>query len=248
MTESKRNLELFEAVSAKSQQTPELKIAVLHGYRDNVEKVSRKLAAWEQALRTAKIDAHWTYLSAPHKYEPLDGHELKDEDEKQMRQWWASDKDILFTETKFAGQQESIDFLDSKLCDLCPDVLIGFSQGASMSTLFLNHRLTVAKSKFHKGGWQHPRALVLIGAFLSKFWLDAESYPSTAVGPFYADRVASMHVMGEKDDLVAIKDSMQVARLFQDPVIHKHPGGHFVPSRSADKKAFVAFCASLLKM
>ena len=53
----------------------------------------------------------------------------------------------------------------------------------------------------------------------------------------------TFHCWGQADEIIAPDRSAAVAKLFGEPVVHEHPGGHVIPA--AARKAVKQFLTSL---
>lgn len=100
--------------------------------------------------------------------------------------------------------------------------LIGFSEGASLVA-----------------------ALTRAGAFPELQWVVLAGAPDLA--PAFWDpngalvRVPSLHLMGDRDDLVPPDESARLACRFRNPVIRRHGAGHIFPSKPSELQHIVSF-------
>jgi fermentation-respiration switch protein FrsA (DUF1100 family) len=111
----------------------------------------------------------------------------------------------------------------------CYDGLLGFSQGAALGGLL--------------GHMQHNGSLAFTFDFcilVSGFVPDRlrERFDCAPEGGL---RVASLHVVGEKDALVPPAGCLELAGRFRAPSVLRHPGGHFLPHTGDSGRGLLAF-------
>jgi len=168
--------------------------------------------------------------------------------------WWTWDEtpgaSTRPSEIKeYRGVEDALRGLGASLDDLRPDVIFAFSQGASLAGLFfalasparaaedavsdeLTARVALPTS-------QHvPRVAILVGGFLPNDPRWAGVVEARGVGA----GVRVLHVTGEGDIFVTPDRTERFAALFADGQVHRHPGGHMVPTGTgAFKRALVDF-------
>ena len=112
------------------------------------------------------------------------------------------------------------------------DGILGFSQGATATALFLAHAKSSNENKL-------PKWAVLIGGFMPRDVTYAASIRNEAPLEQW-----SFHVTGEKDELVPTERSLELWSCFEEENrrVYSHGGAHMVPTCSGEfKKAMVEF-------
>ncbi|KAI8899783.1 serine hydrolase-domain-containing protein [Globomyces pollinis-pini] len=204
-----------------------LKLLCLHGYTQNGNVFRKRIAVLQKQLLKNNIEC--VFVDAPHVSTTTFNEVVTGEE----RAWWNASEDRQI----YYGLDESLQYLKEFSDSNGPfDGILGFSQGAAMSSLIADH-LPIK-----------PKFLVLVGGFVPKPQQAKEIL--TYRGP-------SLHVMGIKDELVANEWSMNLAALmanleyFPDSVnesgvvkVLVHDGGHAVPGKSNYRHTIVEWiCA-----
>ena len=209
------------------------KILVLHGNRQTgtlflgrIERLRKKL------LNQCHIDL--VAIDAPFRY--------SDDGDDEMRTWWHRDP-ITNVSTGVAESMQLVQaHWEAALETERPFIgLLGFSQGARLAHL-LTMRHALQPTLFCKG-----LQLVIQVAGYEAPWPEEflESvYDSMSLlkdGTFFSP-IPSLHVWGERDQLITPEQSSTVAELYYlHPSIHIHDGGHHMPMRAADVQAYINF-------
>lgn len=113
--------------------------------------------------------------------------------------------------------------------------ILGFSQGGSLATLVAG---------LHASGRTPPLLPALDHVVL------AGGFPYGAVEPDFSALfaspidMASLHAVGERDEMVKPATSERAVALFKGAAVHRHAGGHVVPSGKASLLAFDLFFRS----
>jgi predicted esterase len=144
------------------------------------------------------------------------------------RAWWrASDE----SPPCYQGINESIDFVLGFIREHGPfDILLGFSQGACLAAaLVLTHPEIELKGVILAGGFV-PRDPVVCGKLL------------------VPGEIPSLHIIGNKDEIVPPEGSIALSKLFLDPQIVRHEGGHFIPTASEYAQQYRSFVAKVLSV
>jgi predicted esterase len=185
------------------------KLLCLHGYTQNGPLFAKRIAVLRKQL--AKHNIECIFPSGPFK-----ATETSEEDEQS---WWNHQNNI------YVGMKESISILIKFVDENGPvNGIIGFSQGAAMTSILANS----LKIK--------PDYIIVVGGFLPRD-LDAVEL-ITFTGP-------QLHVMGAKDELVTVETSKNLvnhmARFNAASDIHlfEHDGGHFVPGKAEARNFMV---------
>jgi predicted esterase len=145
----------------------------------------------------------------------------------------------------YKGWSASQDAIHAALEENWPiDGILGFSQGATATALFLAHASNSASSTSPAaiaaaGTDKLPKWAVLIGGFMPR----DVSY-AAVLNEAAPIQQRSLHVSGEKDELVPTERSIDLANCFEEKnrVVYRHGGAHMVPTCSGEfKKVMVEF-------
>uniref|UniRef100_A0A5S6Q8S7 FSH1 domain-containing protein n=1 Tax=Trichuris muris TaxID=70415 RepID=A0A5S6Q8S7_TRIMR len=208
--------------------TGKLKILCLHGYRQNGCSFRNKIGSLRKRLNDV---AEFHFVDAP-----LIASCTPRENE-EPRSWWFSTDDGRFSsrdETDVCiGFDSSLESVVGSFDNGTGyDGLLGFSQGACMASLITS--------------------LMEIGKFgrTFRFVVLFSGFPSRSSKHEFLDgrllETPSLHVVGETDSVIPKEMSLQLARMFSDPTIVYHQGGHYVPSAPAIANAVKAFLKKFL--
>jgi hypothetical protein len=110
------------------------------------------------------------------------------------------------------------------------DGVFGFSQGAAFTGLLAGMRQQSAELA---AGIPFDFA-IMVGGFKSAAPQHAGLYRHRFALP-------SVHVIGRRDGVIPPRESDDLARQFQDPVVLRHSGGHVVPSDTAIVEGIAGF-------
>jgi ribosome-binding ATPase len=217
------------------------KILVLHGNRQTgalflgrIERLRKKLLAQCQ-IELVAIDAPLLY---------------DDTGDDMMRTWWHRDPHTNDCTGVSASMQRVQAAWDAARQSPAPYIgLLGFSQGAR-----LVHLLTM------RHAWQPTTycqglQLVIQVAGYEAPWpeefcqaIPEEKRRLLLDGEGFVCSVPSLHVWGERDQLVTPEQSSAVAQLhYSHPSIHIHDGGHHMPMRAADVQTYIQFITTHLQ-
>lgn len=213
-----------------------LKILALHGYRQNAEVFRTKSGSFRKMVHK------WTqfnFVTAPHKVILVDNIEaLEDRDIGQAKDeeqygWFFNRDDKTYRGIRKGGPaigfEESVNFIEQVFEKEGPfDGILAFSQGACFLGLLcdLQHRGLTKHIKFDFA--------IMISGFKS------QSLPHLK---YYMDRIEipTLHVLGETDKVIPTEMSEALSNCFEDPVIVRHPGGHYLPAAAPQKHEYQKF-------
>ncbi|XP_027745818.1 esterase OVCA2 [Empidonax traillii] len=204
-----------------------LRLLALHGYRQSARRLRQRTGALRKALRGR---AELLPIDAPHVVPATAAQDDPDGDDPP-RGWWFSGPGAFEAGEAAAapeGLEESLSAVAAALAEQGPfDGLLGFSQGAALAAMVCALRA--------RGDPRFPVSFaVLVAGFASR---------APAHGHFYRHPIAlpTLHVVGDTDAVIAAPLSMELSRCFVEPVVLTHPGGHFIPAATAQKKAYLEF-------
>lgn len=235
--------------------SPKLRVLALHGYTQSAEKFKEKTYPFQ---RRVKKYAELVFVSAPHtvQSEFVDEDKTKIEDisenfsnhlenkgntpedistSEQSNQdskdtecyaWYLREPNEDNTGYIYKGLQETLDYLEKVFEDKGPfDGVFGFSQGGCVVGLLCDmlQNNSTKKIKFD-------------------FAIMASAFKYEA-GNFYQEKlvIPSLHIYGESDKQILCERSQELIKCFQEPLIAKHSGGHYVPGNTSLKKEYEAF-------
>ncbi|MFN3199659.1 MAG: DUF924 family protein [Bradymonadia bacterium] len=147
--------------------------------------------------------AELVYVDAPHMCDPETPH---------LRRWW----DAQETPVRYAGWSQTLTYLQEVFQRQGPfDGVVGFSQGGAVAALL--------------GALQPLEAIQL------RFVISISSFTprDPELAPLMAQplKLPSMHIYGERDEMVPPERSIALSRCFEHGALATHPGGHFAPDR-----------------
>ncbi|KAM4043994.1 esterase OVCA2 [Anomaloglossus baeobatrachus] len=210
--------------------TQVLRILALHGYWQNEHSFRERTGTLRKNL---KKRAELVLISAPLSIPDTEG-QLED-----PRGWWFSDPEKnsfnAMDETKCcSGLEESLDTVAKAFSELGPfDGILGFSQGAAFVAILC------ALKQQGDPRFQFDFA-ILFGGFKSRATEHAHFYKEAITVP-------SLHVYGDTDRVIPGEMSQELAAHFVNPLLHSHPGGHYIPVCAAQKKVYFPFLDSFRK-
>ncbi|KAL4518337.1 hypothetical protein Ndes2526A_g01226 [Nannochloris sp. 'desiccata'] len=215
-----------------------LKILCLHGYLQNAEIFRSRIGSMRKSL---KSHAEFVFVDAPYLTESATEQDVAESGgstASEGRTWWQwTDLDPGTRPSRaasYTGWSASQEAIHAALEQNWPvDGILGFSQGATAAALYLSHA--------SRGGnnINIPRWAVLIGGFMPRDGSCAAVIKETA--PL---QQRSLHVTGEKDELVPTERSEELWKSFEEKyrTVYSHGGAHMVPTCSGEfKKAMVKF-------
>ncbi|XP_044286487.1 esterase OVCA2 isoform X2 [Varanus komodoensis] len=215
-----------------------LRLLCLHGYRQDAGSFRARTGALRKALRGR---AQLLNVDAPHlvRARPQAGDSESDVLEADSRGWWFSNPQegtfsALEEASSCRGLEESLSGVAQAFVEHGPvDGLLGFSQGAALAGIICALK--------QQGDARFPFDFaILIAGFKSRAVCHCGYYQ----GPI---AVPSLHVLGETDQVIPAEMSRELASHFVEPVILTHPGGHFIPVSTPQKKAYLEFLNRFIK-
>ncbi|KAK9876346.1 hypothetical protein WA026_012655 [Henosepilachna vigintioctopunctata] len=203
-----------------------LKILALHGYRQNEQTFRQKTGSFRKVVNKW---AEFTYLNAPHKVTNFDNGQSQDD---QQYSWFFNKEDRTFSGIRLGGPaigfEESVRLIEENYEKLGPfDGIWGFSQGACFVGLLCDlQQRGLLKTKFNFA--------ILVAGFKSNSIAHSQYFKKS-------NNVSSLHVFGIGDQVIPVEMSVALSNCFENPVIVRHEGGHFVPASSKEKEAYQNF-------
>ena len=216
-----------------SSEPEKLKILAIHGYRQNAEVFRQKTGSFRKMVQKW---AQFFYITAPHKVilvedlSKIGDVTEKDEEESDQYGWWFNRDDYTFRGIRKGGPalgfDVSLKLIEETFQKYGPfDGILGFSQGACFVGLLcdlqqrglinINFNFAIMSSGFKSGSLPHL-----------KYYNEIIDLPV-------------LNIYGETDDIIPKEMSEALGEVFQDPVTVKHPGKHYLPAASPQKKKFI---------
>eukprot|EP00602_Paraphysomonas_sp_CaronLab_P002150 CAMPEP_0185028482 /NCGR_PEP_ID=MMETSP1103-20130426/14225_1 /TAXON_ID=36769 /ORGANISM="Paraphysomonas bandaiensis, Strain Caron Lab Isolate" /LENGTH=899 /DNA_ID=CAMNT_0027562909 /DNA_START=19 /DNA_END=2715 /DNA_ORIENTATION=- len=191
-----------------------LKILALHGKQQTAEVLRTRLGRLPHKARAV---AKFTIVDAPHLLE------LKTGDEVPLRTWFYRDGNQIVEESL----QQSLQYLEGVWRSEGPfEGIFGFSMGGTMTAMLCTMPERFPGIKF-----------VIIGGAP-----DAPAYLLDASGNSKVPtNVRSLHLMGQKDNVIPVANSALLASRFVSPEVIEHEQGHCIPTRAVMLNSYVAF-------
>lgn len=205
----------------KPANSNKLRLLCLHGYRQDGDTFSKRIGALRKRLKAV---AEFDFIDGSQIVVPGDESGIPGEEGRAGgRGWWFSREDDYFKATHYSdfqkGFQESVAVVEQKLCSDGPyDGLLGFSQGAALTTL-----VCALKDRGQLSPQATFRFVMLVSSFKSRCSQHDVHYSEPISTP-------SLHVIGDGDQVVDHSMSEELAAVFSDATILRHDGGHFVPA------------------
>ncbi|XP_071803823.1 esterase OVCA2-like [Asterias amurensis] len=210
--------------STAAATSDKLKILCIHGYRQNAKIFRERTGALRKII---KKYTELEFISAPNKVQPSEGEEDLDQ-----RGWWFSTNESTFKASQTSdvnpGLEESLTVVAQTIKELGPfDGILAFSQGAAFAAI-----LCALQSR---GDTRFPvNFVILVAGFRSLSSCHASYY----VNPI---SIPTLHVFGDTDGVIPKESSESLLELFTNSQVLNHPGGHFVPASSPQKKIYLEF-------
>ncbi|RLN89393.1 hypothetical protein BBJ28_00003940 [Nothophytophthora sp. Chile5] len=204
-----------------------IRVLCLHGWRTSAQILRRQTEALRGAFGSR---AEFLYIDAPFAASgpaPELVRSFYGQDGPYF-QWWdavkvqrAGDERASY---RYEGFEHSLDYLTGQVQALGPiDALLGFSQGAAVTTLFTAHY----RATYGHVPW---KACVLVSGFYPRSVETRELLELGASGVAGGIDVPSVHVVGEADDLAPQSEKLFRSFAPQRRVRFDHEEGHKFPS------------------
>lgn len=211
-----------------------LRILCIHGYRQNAQSFREKTGAFR---KITKNQAELVFLSAPNLVPPhkTEDGESETENHKDLdeRGWWFSREDDYFKaqdKTNCAkGYEKSLEVVKQAFLEKGPfDGVLGFSQGAALVSLLCSLQ------ELKPDGPIKFDFAILVASFKSNSQQHQYLYETKVTIP-------TLHVFGETDGVIPKDMSEELLQHYENYNTLQHPGGHFLPSSSPQKKIYIQF-------
>jgi predicted esterase len=218
-----------------------LRVLVLHGYTQDGAVLSKRMGALR---KKCKNQVEFVFIDAPFQLS------LAFPDQKEERTpltWWHYEDLIPGSQEleeafqgsstmRFEGLEKSISLIKSVWDKDSFDGIMGFSQGASMVSWFLQACLVLRKETLA----YTPRFAVLVSGFITP---SPDSFLKLGVR---AIRIPSLHVFSSSDKFVDLVKSEEMLQVYVDPEVLKHDQGHCVPQKKPELEFFRSFFSKFI--
>ena len=203
-----------------------LKVLYLQGYRQNEQVAKEKTGSFRKAL---KKHCDFTFITAPNEIPSPE----TDSSEQPLTGWWFSKINRSYLAQDYSdccdGFEKSLDVIAKALEENGPfDGIISFSQGSSMLSLVCTLK-EEGDPRF-----QDFKFAIFVAGFKSRQIQHQKFYEKTITTP-------SLHVIGDTDQVIPKDMSEDLLEVYANPVVVRHAGGHFIPTASPQKKAYLEF-------
>jgi len=213
-----------------------LKILCIHGYRQNGEVFRTKTGSFRKMVHKW---AQFIYLTAPHKVIQVDNMDALENtdvgqaiDEEQYG-WFFNRDDKTYRGIRKGGPaigfEDSVDLIEQAFEKEGPfDGVMGFSQGACFVGLLcdLQHRGLTKHIKFDFA--------IMASGFKSQSLPHMKYYMDTINLP-------TLHIFGESDKVIPTEMSEALSNCFENPLVVRHEGGHYLPASAPQKHDYQKF-------
>ena len=233
------------------------KILLLHGNRQTGDVLSGRVDKLKKALlQRPDLELEILAPDAPHLYSDNDHHLLDScnvvddisnniSSSQWQRTWWHRDDKMMYH-----GLEESVAMLDRLWNDSSNHefvAIIGFSQGSRLAHLIsIIHTLTngVAfpglQCVIHCSGYGDCSLPDNFYTLVNDNYCGQHNNLPQLIDDIIIN-LPSLHVMGESDALIPLKSSEALLKWYNQPVVHCHPGSHFIPVKKTDIDVYLAF-------
>ncbi|OQS02397.1 serine hydrolase (FSH1) [Thraustotheca clavata] len=202
-----------------------LRILCLHGWRTSNKVLQVQLVGLQRALG-GKDGVEFISLNSPMLASGPPHAEVETFFGKQgpYYEWWDHVEhpatDTTPKRSEYVGIERSLSFLQGQVDVLGPfDAVLGFSQGAAMTTLLTANYLAQGKSAPYQ-------AVVLVCGLLPR-----DGMPKNLlVDNKYLLKIPSLHILGEKDAIFKWGQHLVEAYESSSRHIYIHPDGHKFPT------------------
>ena len=152
---------------------------------------------------------------------------------RRRKCWWREDK-LADGTVSTRGWREAVDAVLRHLSTAGPyQGICGFSQGGALAALVCEHIQALGNTE---SMLLNVRFVMLFGAYHLSL---LEGIPRAKI------HVPSLHVWGAQDCTVDAASSQALASTFIHAQVHKHAGGHYIPTSPADRDIYRGFIANV---
>ncbi|CAI5729063.1 hypothetical protein KXD40_008525 [Peronospora effusa] len=221
--------------------TCSIRVLCLHGWRTNGTILKHQTFALRQEFGSKAeflyVNAPWTASGpAPELVRSFYG------EMGPFYQWWDAIKHEDSEIFHYEGFELSLDYLMGQIQALgTVDVVLGFSQGAAMTTLLTAHYLSIY-------GYVPWKACVLIGGFYPSNAETKELLDAANTSVDGAIDVPSVHVVGRADPLAPNSDKLVQSFTRIRRVKFEHEEGHKFPSPLKYRTLYTDIAQEVLAM
>lgn len=202
-----------------------LRLFCLHGYRQSGKTFRQKTGSLRKILKNKAELIYMTATNVVPKNE-------KDEDSEDQFGWWFSKKSDEYYAQEYTdccnGYEKSIEAVAEFMKGNGRfDGILAFSQGASLLSLICGLKEN-GDERFQF------RFAIFVAGFKSRQAQHQHLYERKITTP-------TLHVIGDTDQVIPRDMSDELLELYHDPVLLRHPGGHFIPTSGTQKTTYVEF-------
>jgi ribosome-binding ATPase len=228
---------------SRSHRTPVApSILLLHGGHQTGQLLLGRVSKLRQQL----AKRGWHLVAPDGLFESKSGSTTnREQDDSSMRVWWRREAHYRDDLTATLSQIQEL----WRQHDFCG--IMGFSQGAQLAhILAISH---ICSLQQQQQGEEHTAACLPGLKFVIMVAGCDPPFPKELV-PLWskADHdvaipLPSLHVWGSTDRLITPHLSETLSRQYNEPVLHIHEGGHHVPMRADNVRAYVSFIQTYMQ-
>lgn len=209
-----------------------LKILCLHGFKHNSKLLKKSME--ETIEKLSKFNIEFDFYDSPIKYNSAEDNVVNNIDKMDYKQWWSTTKENILTLEKFDTAEESIKNLKKKWESDKYDGLLGFSQGGVLIQIFAYQIQNKIIDTYE------PKFIVIA----STIEISDKNYKK-----YYECQLIykTLIMVGSKDTLINMEQTLSLIRHFKDPSIIIHSGGHYFSTTSETYYLFKNFLLQFVK-
>eukprot|EP00798_Chlamydomonas_sp_ICE-L_P016257 gene16257-22433_t len=220
----------------RSAPGTKLRLLCLHGYLQNAEIFKSRIGSLRKGLKSRAV---FEFMDAPFMINSGDeGAKEAQGATSGGRSWWqwedAGTVERPSLAAKYTGWESSLEAITEAVRIHRPDGILGFSQGATATALFLAS-LDAARESIGPDA-KLPSFAILVSGFLPR--------DEHMAGMIQTQRPStpSLFVIGEADKLIPPERTKLLMDAFHPSCFmeYVHPGAHMVPTCSGEFKASLA--------
>ncbi|KAF0695589.1 Aste57867_13629 [Aphanomyces stellatus] len=205
-----------------------LRILCLHGSRTNADVVSMQVSGFRQAFGNS---AEFSWVNAPLRASSRPDQGILDffGEEGPYFEWW---EEFNRERWSYPGHKVSLPFLQNYIETQGPfDIIIGFSQGSSITHLLTAH--------YQAKGQKIPyKAVVSVCGGPARDGMPEELLLDGETKKYAQLKIPSIHIVGEKDDIFDLGNDLVEHYSPQSRSYYTHPDGHRFPAQPAARPMY----------
>ncbi|CAE7401164.1 xpot [Symbiodinium sp. CCMP2456] len=225
-----------------------MRILVFHGYSSNGSWQQHKDKRLQKLLSFFNVRLH--YIDGPVQLPPFSAEGIH-----RRLSWWSIKREDSWT--KLLAYLHEVFRRDGPF-----DGVMGYSQGAAVAgglsaEMLVGHFPGMFRFAIVVCGYLAPTPdLKQLIELLDRQERPSESYiavlrwrrwKSVDIPEQKSFRLPTLHIMGEADKVTPVRMNLEMASLFADPVLVRHPGGHHLPFATEPIRSLVLFLVPFME-